>query len=255
MSDPKRDKKFDQADKAISSLRKSSEPGAKKRVGAWQKMMNREAQTPYNDKEKKLFSKGNKVLKDLGHKPKQKPGLEAKKVRGMTKALSNKYGSADNAARDPKVKNKVNRVYNKMLDDKGKSLEESMWDEYMKMYENYGTGGAKRAAFGGVQQKTSAAEASRIKQDAVNRNKPLQPGERGYKPNNYSQKKGGMSDSKLMDLKSRAARLRKESYTMLERYNNLDKQAKLDKMATRGTPNEQKVAQKKLKGPSLPKFD
>ena len=135
MSDPRRDKKLDQADSEISKLRKSKEPGAKKRIGAWQKMMDRESSTPYNDKEKKLFSKGNKVLKDLGHKAKQKPGPEAKKIRGMTRALSNKYGSATQAAKDPKVKNKVNRVYNKMLDDKGKNLEESLWAAYLQMYQ------------------------------------------------------------------------------------------------------------------------
>ena len=136
MSDPRRDKKLDQADKAISNLRKSREAGSQKRIGSWQKMMDRESAAPYNDKEKKLFSKGNKVLKDLGHKPKQKPGPEAKKVRGMTRALSNKYGSASKAAKDPKVKNKVNRVYNKMLDDKGKNLElgESLWSAYLQMY-------------------------------------------------------------------------------------------------------------------------
>ena len=184
----------------------------------------------------------------------------------MTKALSNKYGSASNAAKDPKVKNKVNRIYNKMLDDKGKNLEESMWDEYMKMYENYGTGKSKRASFGGIQQKTSAGEAARLKAKPPEGKKPIL--DKPYKPvdglGNPKKGvagqtiKGGMSDEKAAELRKKVANLKslkKESYTIFEKYNDLDKQAKLDKMATRGTPNEQKVAKKKLKGPSLPKFD
>ena len=35
---------------------------------------------------------------------------------------------------------------------------------------------------------------------------------------------------------------------------SVKRQSKLDKMATRGTENERKIAQRKLKGPSLPNF-
>ena len=57
---------------------------------AWQKAIDKESSLPYTKKETSLFAKGSKALKDLGHKPKQKPGPEARKIRIMSKALKKK---------------------------------------------------------------------------------------------------------------------------------------------------------------------
>ena len=314
-----------------------ADPKRKHNEKAWQKSIDKESSLPYSKSEESLFAKGRKALKDLGHKPKQKAGPEARKVANISKSLKKKHGSVNNAARDPKVKKKVDGIYNKMLEPKSKpgggtegpkgqvkkstdkvtnkafkdyisigdpdtrksnspkrpkaqgpvqsrdrvqtKLErgrkesrmneqtyKNMWDSYMKMYENYGTGNAKRAAHGNIQQRTSAKEAERLKAKPPSPAKPVS--DSTYRPKDASGNpkkgvrgqtiKGGMSDAKAAELRQRVSALKamkKESYSVLERYNGLDKQAKLDKMATRGTPNERKVAQKKLNGPSLPKFD
>ncbi len=103
----------------------------------WQRAKNSEAAKPYTEKEKKLYPKGSKALKDLGHKPKQRAGKEAHKIKGMSKALKQSHGSSSAAAKDPKVKKKVDRIYNKMLDtNKSPQVEEqiNLWNAYLSIY-------------------------------------------------------------------------------------------------------------------------
>ena len=93
----------------------------------WQRAKDSEAAKPYTEKEKKLYPKGSKALKDLGHKPKQRAGKEAHKLKGMSKTLKQSHGSPSQAAKDPKVKKKVDRIYNKMLDtNKSPQVEEGV---------------------------------------------------------------------------------------------------------------------------------
>ena len=110
----------DQAENEMRSLNKQDpdkkDPKIQRRVKAWQKLSDREGMVPKSEKEAEIHRKGNKALKDLGHKPKQKPGPEAHKVAGMGKAMAKKGGS--NWHQEPKMKKNVNRIYNKMLKDK-----------------------------------------------------------------------------------------------------------------------------------------
>lgn len=107
---------IDKAQDEIGKLNKDKpSPSNEKRKKAWQRLADREAQIPKNEYEKKVHSKGAKALKDMGHKPKQKPGAEAGKIKGMARHLKKKYGSPNAAAKDPKVKKRVDGIYNNML--------------------------------------------------------------------------------------------------------------------------------------------
>ena len=120
----------------MSTLEKGKKESGKN-PHRWQRAKDAEAAKPYTDKEKKLYPKGSKALKDLGHKAKQRAGKEAHNIRRTSKELSKSHGSPNEAAKDPKVKKKVNRIYDKMLDsNKSPQVEEqaNLWNAYLSIY-------------------------------------------------------------------------------------------------------------------------
>lgn len=256
MADPRRDKMYDRADKAISNLRKSKDKNKDKRIKAWQKHMDHESAQPYNDYEKKLFSKGNKVLKDMGHKPKQKAGIEAKKLRGMSKALKKSHGSPSKAAKDPKVSKKVDRIYNKMLDDKGKNLGEQYLKEIsIKKAMNAYDGAKKKGKTQQADKFANYAYKKRIKSDEQKSRIKNTVGRGGSPYDVWREMYDAYMEMYIKDMgKSMSYKVtpNEKKPSTKKKPMSSDRQKKLDNMISRGTPNERAVAKKKLSGPSLP---
>ena len=105
-----------QADDEIKKL--GSDPKNAGRVKAWQRLKDHEAKIPENKAEQRAMARERrkqpkKTTED--RLKEQKPGKEAKRVGGMAKHLKKEYGSTNAAARDPKVKKKVDGIYKKML--------------------------------------------------------------------------------------------------------------------------------------------
>jgi hypothetical protein len=109
-----------QADDQISRLQ-SRGPMTKKEAGrakAWQRLKDHESKIPENKDEQRAMAKERRKQPKKTPEEKlkaQKPGREAMRVRGMARNLKKNYGSANAAAKDPKVKKKVDGVYKDML--------------------------------------------------------------------------------------------------------------------------------------------
>ena len=109
-----------QADDQINRLQ-SRGPMTKKQAGrakAWQRLKDHESKIPENKDEQRAMAKERRKQPKKSPEEKlkdQKPGKEAKRVGGIAKRLKKDYGSTNAAAKDPKVKKKVDGVYKDML--------------------------------------------------------------------------------------------------------------------------------------------
>lgn len=112
-----------QANDEIERLGK--EGGNEKRIAAWKRLKGYEGAIPETKEAMKLQQKADRALRSI-QGPKDKSVKFDKKGRGngdgmaaavsaQAKQLKAKYGSVNAVAKDPKVKRKVNSVYNKML--------------------------------------------------------------------------------------------------------------------------------------------